>query len=167
MVVGPVCRAGILSEIVADQIVLGIIDCESRIRIFEILPPTVVCRFTVSPNGVVWPVSVLHLAVGSTIDCLRRKLDLIVLIAVYGNIGPIEETLHDRGTILHLECRLDIGFAWEHCKAYSPFEPLAKLGFSYPDSLASILILGDFISCVEGGRCTVVVRNAGLMTCWR
>ena len=162
VVVGPVGGTGVLAEIIADQIILVVVDREGGIAAGKADPPAVVRGIGIAADAVHRPVGILGLAVRRPVDRLRRELHLVVLVGVDRDVGPVQEGLHHRGAVLDLERGLEIGLPGEHRQADRPFQPLAEFGLADPDGLAAVLVLDDFITGVERGGGPVVVGDVPL-----
>ena len=89
----------------------------------------------------------------------RGKDDLIVFVAMYGYVGPVEERVNEGRRIEYFDGGFYIRFVGIESQSYCPSEPMAEFGFAYPYCAAAIGISGQRVVDREMGGSPVMVGN--------
>ena len=88
--------------------------------------------------------------------------DLIVVVGVDCDVGPVEDGVGLIGSVEELEVGLDAGAFGEEGDSYEPFHAVAELDLADPDGSAAVGILGERVVDGHEGCGAVVVRDAPL-----
>ena len=89
----------------------------------------------------------------------RREEDLVVLVAVYGHVRPVDHGLDPRIAVHEHVLRTENGAVGQERKADRPLEAAAKLRFADPDCLGAVFVRDGAPVDRHCGRGAVVVRE--------
>ena len=161
MAVGHMHRPGILRVIISGEELHLASPREDRTRVACIVRPTgKVCLLSASQHCFAhWPAREVHLAMVCTKLYIGWEYHLVMFVAMYRHVRPVEHGLNHRRRVRYHNLRLYPRTVGIDRYADRPFQAMAQLCLAHPNRLATIGILLHFPIGWQVGRGAMMVRD--------